>query len=575
MNAKSVLSFVLFLFLCSLSNGQATYRWSHPPLAFSNPTVDYYSPTKRVDHFNIPASDGGFLTGGYLGVHPYAAHRPVLISKRDRTGATEWTLILEDDTYPSESIYLTHAVESPGQGYYVLGRFRHNPSTATLPQSGIVCFIDYGGSLQWTKLFHENVIGALSERQELYKGMVDDYGNLIAVGVDYDGYLSQGWFSKIDPSGGLIQSERVFYTNGNVALLDISSAEPDECIALGANPNAHIHLVHLTNGCENMDWDTFTAFSLNSVLQPKAISYDPSSKGYFICGGVGLSPSISGFVAYADEKGIMKWVKQVNGNHSNTFLSDIVVYEENAYVVGATFDGTLWQDVEGVMASFDVNGNITFDKRLSHSSHPDELLFLNSIELVPNAVNPTQFYYFQIGGISMIPGGTQPDQLVSHLVHTVSLEDDCSVDPANLTTVSIPFTSVSRPLSTANVIDIHPFNLDEDHWGSMAEDHCSILPAKRGANVEDARVLPTPPVGSGYRGIAYPNPTSNAFMFDLPEEDLPATVRLISTNGQVVINATFSHEQNELSVAELIPGIYYLDIQGQQKHYYEKVIIKE
>ncbi|MDZ4747168.1 MAG: T9SS type A sorting domain-containing protein [Saprospiraceae bacterium] len=60
----------------------------------------------------------------------------------------------------------------------------------------------------------------------------------------------------------------------------------------------------------------------------------------------------------------------------------------------------------------------------------------------------------------------------------------------------------------------------------------------------------------------YPNPASDVMTIEWPGE-LPIDYTLVALTGQPIQRGTFSHRQNELDLATIVPGIYMLKIENQ------------
>jgi hypothetical protein len=74
----------------------------------------------------------------------------------------------------------------------------------------------------------------------------------------------------------------------------------------------------------------------------------------------------------------------------------------------------------------------------------------------------------------------------------------------------------------------------------------------------------------GYKTInLHPNPTSNMLKFDLANSAAIEEVSVLDVNGR---NIKTQYNCKEISVSDLLPGVYFIQLKSDGQTYYSKFI---
>lgn len=545
--------------------GQAAYRYDVPGYTFPTSHVDYSTNNLSMAAFSIPTSDYGMLFG--TNANPSGqSNEECLLTKTDLNGNVQWAVTLLDPNNPTEQLSPQHAVEAPGDGYYIIGYYKQSSSGLS---SGFVSFVNLSGNIQWSRRL--NLAGAPNAYQTLRKGILADNGDLIAAGIQHNPGVTKGCITAFDASGNQSFSEVSVSSSGaSMHYVDIEPAEPGECIAL-AGGGQKVFLVHRTNDCQTMDWYVSANLPVtNGYTYPEAVAYHPATGGYFISGSLHFPGQIKGFLAYADKQGNFQWVRQLTGPNLHTVGKDLVCEGEYAYVTGSSYGSSNTGLKYGYLAKFDDQANLYWCNRFTPSGLPNERLFLNSIEIWYDPQVPGSAKFFQIGGLSKEQGSGAFDHIAAHLTYIDTYDDECSAEPMQLWVGLHPWSQASWPVSVSPTNDLNTLGLHPQTIENFLFEHCGSLKTRPidapEAPTEDWKVFPNPiAVGSA----------TNALQIRIPQTELPAYVTLTDLQGRVVRAFTQSEVQSEADVRSLPAGMYILNASGKANHYSKRITIEK
>lgn len=561
MNYKSFAVLLIALAFGQGVFGQAAYRYDVPDYTFPTNHGDYSSNNLSMGAFSIPTSDYGMFFGTNAR-KTGQANEECLLTKTDLNGNVQWAITLRNPNNPTELISPQHAVELPGDGFYILGYYQQTGSTL---HSGFVCFVDMSGSLQWNRRLNLN--GASNAYQTLRKGYLADNGDLIAAGIQHYPGVTKGVITAFDASGSQSFSDvSVSSPGASMHFVDIEQAEQGECIAL-AGGGQEVFLVHRTNDCQTMDWYVSANLPVQGgYTRPQAVAYHEPTGGYFVSGSLHFPGQIKGFLAYADKQGNFQWVRQLTGPSLHTVGKDLVCEGEYAYVTGSSYGGNSNFGVKyGYLAKFDDQANMYWCNRFTPNGLPNERLFLNSIEVWYDPQNPGSAKFFQIGGLSKEQSSGPFDHIAAHLTYIDSYDDECSAEPMTMWVGLHPWTQASWPVTVAPNSDLNNLSLDPEPVENFLFEHCGALKAQPFEANEVAAA----------EWEVFPNPANNTVQIRLPQEELPATVTMTDLQGRIVRSFQQTEVQSEADVRSLPAGMYILNANGKSSAFSQRITVQK
>ncbi|MEM0998484.1 MAG: T9SS type A sorting domain-containing protein [Bacteroidota bacterium] len=556
---------ILFLLLVILGTGSlataqpGSYRWE---------AIGY---EQRLDHtsyrgatqFSIPTADYGMLIGTRVLSQTGVGFVPEL-TKVDLAGNPLWSVEIYDGRLTQYEHGATHAVELPGDGFYVLGYYIPT-SNPLLPTAGWVSFVNYNGKLLWTRLLYEP--GTSQNYQRLEKGYLNQNGELVAVGVDKDPpNNTMGYITVIDPSGNQVFVEDDYCAPGaSLYYQDVDETAPSECVSLGGG-GEKLLLVHRDNDCTNLTWHTsFNVPLPNGSLFPEAIGYDDNTGGYFITGYHTQGTLRFGWVAYADNLGALQWVKRVTGPQTYTVIKDLVAYDGRAFIVGNSYQSTNGSGVkESFLAEIDDSGNLNWAEEMNNApGSGDERLILNSIEKYDDPPLSGNTVFFQLGGIAAPSGFGPYPYIAAHLTYPASAFDACDDAQYPLTLANMAFNTASWPVVPLNQDDLHYYDWELLEIKVVPDNLCGYLKTRPENSALDLNLE------------VYPNPATERLTIATEATGFPLDYQIDDLQGRTLHRGTLATGNEDISLPGLSSGIYFVRVATENGQLTQKFTVAQ
>ncbi|MEM0998483.1 MAG: T9SS type A sorting domain-containing protein [Bacteroidota bacterium] len=556
---------LLFLLLMVLGTGSlgmaqpASYRWQ----AMGYQQFLQHTGFRGATQFSIPTADGGMFIGTRVLSATGSGYVPEL-TKVDLFGSPLWSVEMYDGSYPNYELSVTHAVELPGDGFYVLGYYNQSGGGQQIPDAAFVSFITYNAKLLWTRLLYEP--GVSSNYQRIEKGYLNPNGELVAVGIDYDPpNVTYGYLTVFDPSGNQVFVESDYCASGaSLYYQDVDETVPGECISIGGG-GQKLFLVHRDNNCTNLTWHTSFNIPLGggSYLYPEAVGYDKNSGGYFLAGYHTLGTLRYGWVAYADPGGALQWVKRVAGPQTYTVVKDLVVYDGRAFIVGSSYQSNFSNGLkESFLAEIDDNGNLNWAEEMNNGpGSGDERLILNSIENYEDPPLSGNTVFFQLGGIAA-PGtvGAFP-YIATHLTYPGTAFDACDDGQYPITLTNLNFVNANWPVIPTNQNDLHNYDWEQEEIKVFPVDLCGYLKTRHQNAARDLNLE------------VYPNPATERLTIATEATEFPLAYQIDDLQGRTLHRGTLTTGNEEISLPGLSSGIYFVRIATEHGQLTEKFTI--
>lgn len=481
----------------------------------------------------IPASDGGYIAGGYSSGSPYGG----LAVKLDASGGVQWAKTVG-------GVKISQVVENPAGGYYMAG-----VNTVSTNMNFYLTKLDVNGTVLWSKTF-----GKATEPDELRSLALCPDGGLLLAGyadtMNGAGFRPVAFVVKTDSNGVLQWARHIGGGNGEefYAAKPVSTGGYLCCGYTGSygSPVGTESYVVLLDNSGNIVWTK--VFGHNNRFDRIYDFVEVPGEGFYVTGqGLYSSTTDNLFIAKLDLSGNVIWhsfYEEFNGAWS------IVYTQDHHLVVGGYYiSQALGLYNDSYLIKTDTSGSISWSLQLGAGGIDDKLWQLRE---TPDAG------FFITGSTSGVGNGRASWYMKTDSAGHSGCRDSAVTVPANVLAIASTTGGNSAAFYT----------------------NSSVTASQVTANMTAAVFCSGPTSAEELQADAngtfiYPNPATEFFIIGKKGSSSKEkyTVRLVDIAGQAVHFQNASPE-NKISLDGIASGIYFVEITDGNTKRVEKLIVR-
>jgi len=519
---KKILLFLLLSWAIPTLNAQSIF---HKILTQNDVTGSLYR--------CVQTSDGSYASVGLLTDNAIFDDN-FLVAKFNVDGKRLWIKALGS----TDSDEFTDVIETSDQGIVAAGSSVNFDSFLS---TAVVVKFNSNGTKVWSKKYSLN--GLSSTAKKIQK---DAGGNLYILGtIESSGSTTDYYIMKLDGNGNILQQTSVNSTFSDYALSFLRKANGDFFIGGWGNNGSgeSIHVIKL-NASYQVLWNKYIGGST------KLFSYDMKEKsnGNIVLAGRydnGTNPFNALVLEIENASGNISWAKRYSSSSNlGLYAYGLAIHSDDRIGISGVME-----DFYSGLIVFELNptGTVNWSKRVTSA---------NELSSVGYGICKS----FEGGFVVCGSRSGIDSSCVQLLKTTVGGNVQCMGTNLGLEATDVTINSESVAVNTGMTSLVAADVVFAEVSFTNLEDACD--PVSLNEELADTELS------------VYPNPSGGCFIVQW--KDIPSTssLRMFNTSGMLVYQTnTFNNNRLELNL-NLLPGIYFLQLNSNGSLLTQKVIIR-